>query len=185
MYGMVNRALESMVCKDYGEPTWEAIKQAAGVDVEIFVNNQSYDDDVTYQLVGAASKVLNLPPDTILEAFGVHWVLHTALEGYGELLRAAGKTLPEFMLNLPSFHNRVAMIYPNLRPPHFRCTDMTPTSLRLHYISHRSGLESFVVGVMHGLGQMFGTPVTVELLESRANGAAHEVFLITYPCELK
>ena len=101
MYGMVNRALESMVCKDYGEPTWEAIKQAAGVDIEIFVNNQSYNDDLTYQLVGAASKVLNLPPDTILEAFGVHWVLHTAAEGYGELLSAAGKTLPEFMLNLP------------------------------------------------------------------------------------
>lgn len=180
MYGMVNRALESMVCKHYGEATWEAIKQAAGVDIEIFVNNQSYNDDITYQLVEAASKVMNLPPATILESFGVHWVLHTAAEGYGELLRAAGRTLPEFMENLPNFHNRVAMIYPDIRPPHFRCTDMTPTSLRLHYISHRSGLESFVVGLMDGLGQMFDTPVTVELVESRANGAAHEVFLITY-----
>ena len=81
MYGMVNRALESMVCKDYGEPTWEAIRQAAGVDVEIFVNNQSYDDDVTYRLVAAASKTLDLPSATILEAFGVYWVLHTAVEG--------------------------------------------------------------------------------------------------------
>jgi hypothetical protein len=181
MYGMVNRALESMVCKDYGEPTWEAIKKTARVDVEVFVNNQSYDDDVTYQLVAAASKKLNAPAATILEAFGKHWVLHTALQGYGELLRAGGKTLVEFMLNLPNFHNRVAMIYPNLRPPHFQCTDVTPTSLRLHYFSHRAGLESFVVGLMHGLGEMYGTPVTVELLESRANGAAHEVFLVTYP----
>jgi len=181
MYGMVNRALESMVCKDHGEQTWEAIKEAAGVDIEIFVNNQSYDDDVTYQLVGAASKILDLPAATILESFGVHWVLFTAVEGYGELLQAAGKTLPEFMINLPNFHNRVAMIYPNLHPPHFHCTDITPTSLRLHYISHRAGLESFMVGLMHGLGSRFGIPVTVELLESRAKGAAHEVFLITYP----
>ena len=176
MYGMVNRALESMVCKNYGEPTWEAIKEAAGVNIEVFVSNQSYNDDVTYQLVAAASKVLDAPAQTILEAFGEHWILHTALEGYGEMMRSAGKSLPEFLLNLPNFHSRVAMIYPDLRPPHFHCTDITLTSLRLHYISHRAGLESFVVGLMRGLGKMFGTPVTVELLESRASGADHEVF---------
>jgi hypothetical protein len=177
---MVNNALESMVCKNHGEPTWEAVKAAAGIDIDVFISNRSYNDDITYQLVAAASKVLDAPASTLLEAFGEHWVLHTAVEGYGSLMQSAGKTLPEFLRNLPNLHSRVAMIFPELQPPHFHCTDITQTSIKLHYVSHRSGLEAFVVGLMHGLGKMFNTPVRVKQVEFRGNGADHDVFAIDY-----
>ena len=32
MYGMVNKAVEDMVCRNYGAPTWERIKAQAGVE---------------------------------------------------------------------------------------------------------------------------------------------------------
>lgn len=112
MYGMVNKAVEDMVCSNYSEAVWEKIKLRAGVDVDVFMSNESYSDDITYRLVGAASEVLQLPAEQILIGFGEHWVLHTAQEGYGGLMSAAGKNLPDFLRNLPRFHDRVAMIFP-------------------------------------------------------------------------
>jgi len=180
MYGMVNKAVEDMVCLHHGEAVWEQIKTQAGVDVDVFMSNESYSDDITYQLVGAASEILKVPAEQILIGFGEHWVLHTAQEGYGGLMQAAGKTLPEFLRNLPNFHSRVAMIFPKLQPPRFECTEITQRSLKLHYFSHREGLAPFVVGLMQGLGKMFKTPATVHLVESKQNGADHDIFEVQW-----
>lgn len=177
MYGMVNKAVEDMVCMHHGERVWEEIKAKAGVEVEVFFGNESYPDELTYQLVAAASQVLRLPPENILQAFGQHWVLHTAQRGYGGLMRAAGKSLPEFLANLPNFHTRVSMIFPKLQPPRFKTSDVTPGSLRLRYYTNRPGLTPFVVGLLEGLGMMFQTPVKVRLVESKAEGADHDIFL--------
>lgn len=180
MYGMVNKAVEEMVVMHHGEPTWERIKAKAGVDVDVFMSNQGYPDEITYKLVGAASEILQLPAETILQAFGEHWVLHTAQEGYGALLRAGGRTLREFLVNLHDFHTRVKMIFPDLKPPGFECTDVTSHSLNLHYLTHRPGMTQFVVGLVHGLGKMFRTPVNVRVVADRANGAEHDVFHIEW-----
>jgi len=180
MYGLVNKAVEEMVCMHHGEAAWERIKERAGIDVDVFISNESYPDDTTYRLVGAASAELALPADAVLEAFGAHWVLHTAREAYGGLLQAAGRTLPEFLKQLPDFHSRVQMIFPKLQPPRFRCTDVTSSSLRLHYHTHRPGLAPFVVGLMKGLGTMYSTPVEVRIVAARDQGADHDEFEVTW-----
>ncbi len=180
MYGMVNKAIEEMVCRNHGEEVWEKIKAKAGIEVDVFMTNEGYPDELTYKLVAAASEVLGVPAGDILVGFGEHWVLYTAQEGYGGLMRAGGDNLPEFLRNLPDFHTRVTMVFPKLQPPRFHCTDITDRSLKLHYISHREGLAPFVVGLMQGLGKMFKTPVTVRLLEAKADGADHDVFDVTW-----
>lgn len=180
MYGMVNKALEDMIISQHGENVWERIKDAAGVDIDIFVSNEGYPDEITYNLIGAAHEILKLPVAEILEAFGTHWVLHTALEGYGDLMEAGGNTFLEFLLNLPNFHSRVKLIFPSLTPPCFVCTDIDNSSLRLHYYSRRNGLSRFVVGLVKGLGMMFSTPVQVELIMSLAAGDDHDVFQIDW-----
>lgn len=164
----------------HGEPVWEQIKTKAGVDVDVFMSNESYADDITYNLVGAASEMLNVPAEQILIGFGEHWVLHTAQQGYGGLMNAAGKSLPEFMRNLPNFHSRVTMIFPKLQPPHFECTDITECSLKLHYHSHRKGLAPFVVGLMQGLGKKFSTPVTIRQTAVKGQDAEHDIFEVNW-----
>jgi hypothetical protein len=180
MYGMVNKAIEEMVCTLHGEEMWERIKEHAGVDVDVFITNEGYPDDITYKLVGAASELTGTPAGQILEAFGEHWVLKTAREGYGELMDAGGKDLREFLMNLPNFHTRVVMIYPKLQPPAFEISNENERSLQLHYRTHRAGLSQFVVGLLRGLGKMFNTPVKVSLLHSREQGADHDVFLVEW-----
>ena len=179
MYGMVNKALQSMVIEAYGEDAWERIRTRAGVDVEVFISNEGYPDEVTFQLAGAASGVLEQPLDDLLRAFGSYWVLKTARQGYGELMSAGGRTLGEFLLNLPNLHTRVGLIFPHLKPPQFSCSDVQATSLRLHYRSTREGLTPFVVGLVEGLGEMFETRVSVTPV-AEAHGPGEDEFLISW-----
>ncbi len=181
MYGMVNKAVEEMVCARHGEAMWEAVKQRAGVEEEVFISNEAYPDALTYRLVAAVSELTGASAPEVLEQFGEHWVLKTAREGYGELLDAGGRSLPEFLANLPNFHARVSMIFPRLLPPRFRVTEVKPGSLHLHYYTQRAGLAPFVVGLLKGLGVRFGTPVrSITLIASREQGADHDTFLVEW-----
>lgn len=178
MYGMVNKAVQELIISQHGEEVWQRIRTRAGVEEEMFISNEPYPDEITYRLVGAASEVLSVPAAEILRTFGRWWILHTAMEGYGHLMKAGGRTLPEFLINLPNFHTRIVLMFPHLRPPEFECTDVTADSLRLHYHSHRRGLAPFVTGLLEGLGEMFKTPVTVNHEQGLDAGAPHDVFLV-------
>lgn len=180
MYGLVNKALRDLICSGYGEGVWEEIRKKAEVETDIFIGSEGYDDAITYRLVGAASEVTGKPAAELLHLFGEHWVLRTARDGYGGLMDTNGRSLKEFLVNLPNFHQRVGLIFPKLQPPKFEVTHSTETSLHLHYRTHRPGLSAFVVGLLSGLGKMFNTPVTVRHIESKDNGADHDVFLVEW-----
>ena len=179
VYGLVNKAVEDMVRSRYGPDTWEAIHRKAGVGGEGFLSLSVYPDEWTYKLVAAASEVLGLSPDAVLEAFGEYWVLETAQKHYGEFMRLSGRNLPDFLQNLDQMHARIELSFRDMRAPSFRCTDRTESSLVLHYQSSRTGLLPFVVGLLKGLGQWFGTPASVEVLARREDGADHDVLRIT------
>ncbi|PON19691.1 hypothetical protein C2W62_01480 [Candidatus Entotheonella serta] len=66
MYGLVNKAIAELVCDRYGEETWDIIKEKADVDIDAFISMDSYDDEVSYKLVGATSEVLGLSPEQVL-----------------------------------------------------------------------------------------------------------------------
>jgi hypothetical protein len=180
VYGLVNRAVEELVRDRHGDAMWQAVKQHAGVQQEMFVAHDSYPDDMTYRLVAAASTLSGEAPNEILEAFGRHWVTHTARHGYADMMRAAGATLRDFLRNLPDFHTRVALLLPALDPPQFAVTDLTERSLLLHYRTHRPGLAPFVVGLLHGLGEMYATPVHVVHVAQRDAGADHDAFQVEW-----
>lgn len=180
MYGMVNQALEDMVTGLHGEDTWNQIKRQAGVDVDYFLTNEAYPDEMTYRLVGAASAVLQAPADALLQAFGVHWVTQTAARGYGQLMQAAGSSVKDFLLFLPNFHTRVNLIFPHLEPPRFTCTQVEDNSLVLNYFSHRRGLAPFVNGLLHGLGQYFSTPLEVKQLTEWTPDGGHDSFHVRW-----
>lgn len=180
MYGLVNKAIEQLVVTQFGKEKWEEIKKLAEIDVESFVCMHSYPDEVTYGLVSAASEVLGLSPDKILEAFGEYWTVYTAREGYGEMLELSGDNFVEFVRNLDNLHVRVGLSFPKLSPPSFHCTDVTEESLRLHYRSKRAGLAPMVIGLIKGLGKLFDTEVSVSLDKARSNDHDHDEFLIHF-----
>lgn len=176
MYGLVNRAFQELVCARYGEPIWQQIRIKAGVEDEVFVRMDSYPDAVTYQLMEAASDVLQTPSDVLLEEFGRHWMRYTSLEGYGDLLADMGSNFHQALAGLDGMHARVGLLYPDLRPPLFRCTDITLDGLRLHYHSERTGFAHMVVGLVEGLGEKFGLKVGITHAVARGAVQDHDSF---------
>jgi hypothetical protein len=180
MYGIVNKAIEDLVKENFGEEKWDAVKKRSDIDVDFFISNEPYNDDITYKLAGAISEEMNVEVKTVLQLLGEWWILRTTKEKYGGLLQAGGNNLKEFLTNLPVFHNHIMMIYPKLTPPEFKVSDIEEKSIHIHYYSKREGLQEFVRGLLVGLGKMYETPVEIMLLESRDDGSNHEVFKVSW-----
>lgn len=180
MYGLVNKAIEDLVLTKFGDTAWQEIKDKAKVDEDLFISNSAYPDTITYDLVKSSSEVLGLPADAILEAFGEYWVLYTAQQGYGSLFKAGGKSFQEFLINLPNFHSRVMLMFPELIPPAFECSEIDPNTLRLHYRTERPGLAPMVIGLLRGLGEMYDTEIDIEQVEDKSQGADHDEFIVRF-----
>jgi len=180
MYGIVNKAIEGLVTENYGPDVWQKVKIKSEVNVSNFVSNESYDDSVTYKLAVAASEVLEAPVHQILFLFGEYWILKTGLQHYGSLMQAGGSNLGEFLLNLPNFHSRVMLLYPNITPPEFKISVLGDRNIELHYYSTREGLTDFMHGLISGMGKMYNENPTITLKNSRANGLDHDEFSITW-----
>ncbi|ANQ52330.1 heme NO-binding domain-containing protein [Flammeovirga yaeyamensis] len=180
MYGIVNKAIQGLVTENFGEEKWEAILKKSGVDIELFAGNEIYDDKITFDLAIAASEVLELPLSDVLVAFGKYWVLTTAKKHYGSLMDTGGNNLKDFFVNLPNFHSRVMLLYPNIQPPEFDIEVLEEKKLKVKYFSVREGLTDFVHGLLLGLGEAFDTEVEVEFLTGRVDGLRHDEFTVAW-----
>ena len=181
MYGLVNQAIRDMIVVNHGEEAWTRVRERAAVEVEQFEGMEPYPDDLTHRLVMAASVELDADPHALLRAFGEFWVTYTATAGYGPLMDMAGSSLPEFLHNLDDLHARVGVNFPQLVPPSFDAEDLDEEgTMHLHYHSKREGLAPMVIGLVEGLGDRFETPVEVEQLAARSDGADHDVFAVRY-----
>ena len=83
MYGIVNKSIEELVIENFGEEKWELIRKRSGIEVDYFISNEPYDDNITYLLAGAISEEMNVPLDKVLFLFGEWWILKTTKEKYG------------------------------------------------------------------------------------------------------
>jgi hypothetical protein len=180
MYGIVNKAIEELIIANFSPEKWQAIKKTSGIDIEYFISNEPYDDEITYQLAIAASKETGLTLSEVLINFGEWWILKTGKEKYGYLLESGGENYKDFLINLPMFHNRVMMIYPRLTPPEFKISNIEENSLHLHYYSKREGLQDFVKGLLLGLGKFYACEVNLTLLASRDDNSDHEIFQVSW-----
>ncbi len=178
MYGLVNRAVQDLVLSRYGELAWESIKARAGVPEATFVAMSPYPDQITYDLVAAASAELGAEPAVVLEAFGEYWMEYSAEAGYGDLLAMMGDDLVTFLDELDHMHDRLRTSFPELTPPSIYLTDSRDGCFVLHYVSDRPGLTPFVVGLLRGAARRFGQQVEIELQRSKEAGADHDEFLV-------
>ena len=177
MYGMVNQAIEAMVTEKFGAADWERVKELAGVDDPAFVSMKQYPDSVTYALAGAVSRHLDMPLGEVLHAFGVYWIQYALRGPWGKLMKSAGSSTYQLLGALDEMHARIALSFPDLQPPSFRI-ERRGDGVLLEYRSHRPGLAPFVVGLVQGIGQLYGESVTVEQVASKDAGAPCDAFMV-------
>nr|XP_017034153.1 guanylate cyclase soluble subunit beta-1 [Drosophila kikkawai] len=168
MYGFVNYALELLVLKHFGDEIWEKIKKKAMVSMEgQFLVRQIYDDEITYNLIGAAVEILNIPADDILELFGKTFFEFCQDSGYDKILQVLGATPRDFLQNLDALHDHLGTLYPGMRAPSFRCTEKDG-ELLLHYYSERPGLEHIVIGIVKAVAsKLHGVEVEIDIVKRK------------------
>jgi hypothetical protein len=180
MYGLVNKAIKDLVVENHGADTWAAICDEAGFEESDFISMSPYPDKLTYDLVGAASKVLKTDANSILEAFGEYWILYTAEQGYGDLLDLSGSSFVEFLGNLDMLHLRINNMMPELKAPLFSTQNETENSVELLYKSHRQGLVPMLKGLIRGLGKRFDMIVAIKEMASESSEEKGLCFKITW-----
>jgi Haem-NO-binding len=181
MYGIINQSIQQLVTKELGEETWLKIINKSGIDIYEFKNHEQYDDKYTYLLASALAEHLQSPVSTVLKRLGEFWIMDISLKKYPGMMASGGVNFREFMLNLPKFHNRVYLSYPELVAPEFKIRD-EGDKLAVEYHSQREGLTALMEGMLHGIVKMFDEKdISIDLVYSKqANLADHDLFLITW-----
>ena len=162
MYGIINKAIKDLVLTNFGEEAWEEIYAKAKAPDSEFTTLEVYDDKVTYDLVGAASEVLNVKPEEVLYLFGKHWVSYTKNHGYGALMDRFGHSFSESLKNLNQLHMRMGDSMPNMKAPAFRVIEHSKKEMDLEYHSSRHGLAPMVSGLLDGMAEKFGESIEIE-----------------------
>jgi hypothetical protein len=174
---MINEAMRRLVSETSGAGTWAEIAARADAP-ETYAALSYYDDGVTYALVGAASEVLATPASGLLRDFGHYWSTRVGPENYSDILGATGTDVVSVLRNLDEMHARLQSLYPELRPPSFSVTDEGTSSFEVHYSSEREGLAPFVVGLLEGLGDLYGTPASVDHVSPPSPQQRYDVFRV-------
>lgn len=173
MYGLINCAIQDMVVRTRPE-AWELLRTRAGVPADGFRLMESYDDALTYRLVGAASEMMGVTLDEVLRAFGRHWISYVEESGFGSLLDL-GDTLEEQLRQLDTLHGRLAAAYPGMVEPSFNCTTDPDGTLRVTYRSTRPGLAPMVHGMLEALCARFGEGIVVEFVHHERASATFRI----------
>lgn len=182
MYGMVNQAVRGLVLSAFGEESWRAIYTEAG-SPESFISMENYSDDITYGLVAAAEKHLNMPAAEVLHAFGKFWVSDIALTHYGTLMSASGGNFVDFVHNLDHMHQRIRVTFPDYTPPSFRVQKKSPGVLQVDYYSEREGLLPFVKGLFQGLALHYKITLEIDDVDDDAHPLPCKRMLLRHSVE--
>ena len=158
MKGIVFNLLQQSVSAQYGEDTWDALLDAAGLD-GAYTALGTYEDSEALKLVGAASNALNVGPDDVLRWFG-KTALPLLAQAYPVFFEGHTSTR-SFLLTLNEIiHPEVRKLYPGADVPTFDFDTSDPDGLTIGYQSARK-FCSFAEGLIEGAAGHFEQKVSM------------------------
>jgi Haem-NO-binding len=166
MKGTVLTCLREVVVDASDDATWQACLADAKVPpFTIFTLAEDVPDAQAMAIVHAACARLGLTPAEAGNAFGAHWIGSYAPRLYKHLF-SKYRSARELFADINHMHDRVMRHVPNAKPPRFRLEWQSPTSLVMHYESHR-GLIDIAVGMARAVGGLYDEELVVTKLSER------------------
>ncbi len=156
MHGLINYSLQSFICETYGVAQWEKIAADARLGSAGFEALMTYDDDITYTVLRAASARLNKPSDAILEDLGTFLCTNSKLEAVRRLLRFGGDTFPDFLCSLDDLADRVHLALPELEVPDIDLCLNGPGDVSLRCAGRHPGFGHVLVGILRAMADDYG-----------------------------
>ena len=181
MYGLIFEVLEEFVVDEFGLKVWHRIKEKAGYKRKDngYLRRAFYEDQELVDLITAASSILKVSFNDIIEGYGRYFIIHAFQNGYGELLKCQGSTLRQWLSNLNAMHDYVKRSFPGDKfiAPVFWCEDCEDCedgAILLHYYSMRGTIfVPLVVGIVEELASYrFDMKVKLKQLALQGEGGA-------------
>lgn len=167
MYGMIHRAIRSMIIEEKGEDVWNDLERRTGFSPAEMISGEVYSDEITLALLAAASDCMKISAEELLIRFGKFWIFFAERGSFSHIMDFTGKDIESFVANLDRMHEGVRAVMPQAVMPSFKVVDTAPGMISVSYSSPRAGLEPFVLGLLHGLLDRFGLDGNVEQGERR------------------
>jgi len=156
--GIIFNLVEEVVSNAYGEDTWDALLDAAGLDGS-YTSLGSYADADLFRLVEAASVALGVPGEQVVRTLG-EGAIPLLIARYPFFFDGHVST-SSFLLTLNDIiHPQVLKLYPGSQVPDFDFDDSEPGVLTIGYRSSRQ-LCALAEGFIYGTATHYGERVEV------------------------
>lgn len=179
MKGVINKGVQELVESQFGDNAWEAIRCRAGCEEPSFSPGIDYPDQMTIDLIAAASEHLHLTTDAVMIEFGKYWVANTGSKSYPSLFALAGGNAKEFLRNMDRVHRQVTVSIHGAHPPPLKPEDLPHGGLAIHYQSKRM-LCPVLHGLILGVGIYCDEPLSVKETTCMRNGEAECTFEVRF-----
>jgi len=170
VHGLINWSIEKFVCETYSPAEWENIAASARLGFVGFEALMTYDDQLTFDVLAAASARLKKPQEAILVDLGTFLCSHPKLEAVRRLLRFGGDTFADFLFSLDDLADRVHLALPGLEMPDIELHLNAPGNVTMRCTGAHSGFGHVMVGILQAMADDYGTLALFEHL-GRDQGA--------------
>jgi hypothetical protein len=175
MHGLINRSLQSFLRDTYGAATWADVAREARLGVDGFEPMLTYDPALTEAVLATAARLLNRPPDSLLEDLGTYLVSHPNTERVRRLLRFGGESFDDFIHSLEDLPERARLALPDLHLPELNLVGCGAGRYRLSIMAPIRGAGLVMMGLLRAMADDYGALV---LMEPLANDGGAEVIQI-------
>lgn len=170
MKGIIFNLVEDAVVARYGEAAWDAVLDDAGLD-GVYTSLGNYPDTDLVALVGAGSRLLEVPAPDLTRAIGESAARGLA-EQYPGFFEPHASVRP-FLLTLNEvIHTEVRKLHADSSPPDFWFDGDDPDTLVIHYRSGRR-LCHLAEGMITGAAAHYGQSARLEQTTCMLEGADH------------
>ncbi len=158
MKGLIFNLLEEVVSRRSEDDLWDQMLAHAAVE-GAYTSLGTYPDAELDRLLGAAATMLDRPVDAVARWFG-RSAMPLLARRY-PMLMAAHVSAQSFLLGIDrEIHADVRKLDPAAAPPELDVVEVSPARTTIRYRSKRR-LCGFALGLIEGLGDHFGEPVSV------------------------
>jgi hypothetical protein len=178
--GIIFNLLEEFVDETLGDAAYEEILETCDLETtDPFVGPGSYPDEDLLALVGKTVERQGTGMPDGLRAFGRFCIPQLALRFPAFL--APHTSAKSFLLSVDDLHTlEVRKLLDDARPPRFDYADPAPDRLVMRYSSSRR-LCHLVEGLIEGVAQHFGDPITYRQSSCMERGDGACEFELTFP----
>jgi tRNA A-37 threonylcarbamoyl transferase component Bud32 len=159
MHGLILLQLQRFVQKRGNVRAWQNLLREAQLSAKSYSPARVYPDAEALALVGAASRLLNLPVGAVLEAFG-EFLAPELIRLYTKLVDPEWKTLDLIEHTERLIHAAVRVGNPGAAPPVLDCVRGSPDEIQIVYSSGRQ-LCGIAKGIVKGVARYYGETVRI------------------------